>query len=292
MPFQINQNPKVSKWLSSLFGNKPVPVYEVNTRTTDILYELAECSESRCEDISLLIEDLKQKSTEYNVEGSYNHELLLEAVGLSSNILSKTALSCLNALEGTTVALSAKDTSLCSLMAAMDDLTNEVCATERKNQELDQQLTLLKKQMTAALVLHRSLQEDLGKTEDAQAVEMAKAENRLQNMDFLKAKSTDLIHRIRSCEKLTTLKQENTSLKKKLDSYMDLTPIDPHHHYHHQRTHILLSRLVGCSVNVVDSSSRIINNGATSSGVPRGQKAGQVSVPVDEDLAAPTPCLV
>ncbi|XP_039606548.1 HAUS augmin-like complex subunit 1 isoform X2 [Polypterus senegalus] len=236
---------KVSKWLSSLFGNKPVPVYEVNTRTTDILYELAECSESRCEDISLLIEDLKQKSTEYNVEGSYNHELLLEAVGLSSNILSKTALSCLNALEGTTVALSAKDTSLCSLMAAMDDLTNEVCATERKNQELDQQLTLLKKQMTAALVLHRSLQEDLGKTEDAQAVEMAKAENRLQNMDFLKAKSTDLIHRIRSCEKLntsgmdnslshqallnlseklTTLKQENTSLKKKLDSYMDLTP--------------------------------------------------------------------
>ncbi|KAG2466214.1 HAUS1 protein, partial [Polypterus senegalus] len=197
---KISAQEHVSKWLSSLFGNKPVPVYEVNTRTTDILYELAECSESRCEDISLLIEDLKQKSTEYNVEGSYNHELLLEAVGLSSNILSKTALSCLNALEGTTVALSAKDTSLCSLMAAMDDLTNEVCATERKNQELDQQLTLLKKQMTAALVLHRSLQEDLGKTEDAQAVEMAKAENRLQNMDFLKAKSTDLIHRIRSCE--------------------------------------------------------------------------------------------
>uniref|UniRef100_A0A8C4T5X6 HAUS augmin-like complex, subunit 1 n=1 Tax=Erpetoichthys calabaricus TaxID=27687 RepID=A0A8C4T5X6_ERPCA len=227
---------KVSKWLSNLFGNKPVPVYEVNTRTTDILYELAECSESRCGDISLLIEDLKQKSTEYNVEGSYNQELLLEAVGLSSNVLSKTALGCLNALEGTTVALSAKDTSLCSLMAAMDDLTNEVCAAERNNQELDQQLTLLKKQMTTALVLHRSLQEDLGKTEDAQAVEMAKAENRLQNMDFLKAKSTDLIHRIRSCEKklntsgmdnslshqallnlsekLTTLKQENTSLKK------------------------------------------------------------------------------
>lgn len=60
---------QVNSWLSTVFGDQPVPHFEVNTRTVDILYQLALSSEARCSDTALLIEDLKQKSSEYEAEG-------------------------------------------------------------------------------------------------------------------------------------------------------------------------------------------------------------------------------
>ncbi|XP_058881185.1 HAUS augmin-like complex subunit 1 isoform X2 [Acipenser ruthenus] len=194
------KNIKVTQWLSNIFGDQPIPHYEVNTRTTEILYQLAECSEARCRDVVLLTEDLEQKAAEYGTEGSYLQELLLEGVGLSTSSLSKTASSYLNALEGSAMALNTKDTSLASYVAAMNDLTADILATEKKNQEMDHELTILRKKLTSALVLRKSLQEDLSKTEENQAVEKARAENRLQNMDFFKAKSEDLKFRIKAAE--------------------------------------------------------------------------------------------
>ncbi|KAK1176081.1 hypothetical protein AOXY_G887 [Acipenser oxyrinchus oxyrinchus] len=239
-------NIKVTQWLSNIFGDQPIPHYEVNTRTMEILYQLAESSEARCRDVVLLTEDLEQKAAEYGTEGSYLQELLLEGVGLSSSSLSKTASSYLNALEGSAMALNTKDTSLASYVAAMNDLTAEILATEKKNQEMDHKLTVLRKKLTSALVLRKSLQEDLSKTEENQAVEKARAENRLQNMDFFKAKSEDLKFRIKAAEnqlsasrmepslshqalldlseKLAKLKQETIPMKKKLESFLDLTP--------------------------------------------------------------------
>ncbi|KAK6492967.1 HAUS augmin-like complex subunit 1 [Huso huso] len=237
---------KVTQWLSNIFGDQPIPHYEVNTRTTEILYQLAECSEARCRDVVLLTEDLKQKAAEYGTEGSYLQELLLEGVGLSSSSLSKTASSYLNALEGSAMTLNTKDTSLASYVPAMNDLTADILATEKKNQEMDHELTILRKKLTSALVLRKSLQEDLSKTEENQVVEKARAENRLQNMDFFKAKSEDLKFRIKAAEnqlsasrmepslshqalldlseKLAKLKQETIPMKKKLESFLDLTP--------------------------------------------------------------------
>ncbi|KAK1174669.1 HAUS augmin-like complex subunit 1 [Acipenser oxyrinchus oxyrinchus] len=237
---------KVTQWLGNIFGDQPIPHYEVNTRTMEILYQLAESSEARCRDVVLLTEDLKQKAAEYGTEGSYLQELLLEGVGLSSSSLSKTASSYLNALEGSAMALNTKDTSLASYVPAMNDLTADILATEKKNQEMDHELTTLRRKLTSALVLRKSLQEDLSKTEENQVVEKARAENRLQNMDFFKAKSEDLKFRIKAAEnqlsatrmepslshqalldlseKLAKLKQETIPMKKKLESFLDLTP--------------------------------------------------------------------
>lgn len=60
---------KVNSWLSSVFGDQPVPHFEVNTRTVELLYQLAQSSEARCSDTALLIEDLKQKASEYEADG-------------------------------------------------------------------------------------------------------------------------------------------------------------------------------------------------------------------------------
>lgn len=61
--------PQVNSWLGAVFGDQPVPHFEVNTRTVDILHRLARSSEARCSDTALLVEDLKQKASEYQAEG-------------------------------------------------------------------------------------------------------------------------------------------------------------------------------------------------------------------------------
>lgn len=67
---------QVTLWLKKIYGNQPVPQYEVNARTIDILYELVECNEARDRDVSLLIEDMKQKATEYEAEGEFEAPVL------------------------------------------------------------------------------------------------------------------------------------------------------------------------------------------------------------------------
>ncbi len=60
---------QVSQWLRKVFGQQPVPEFEVNTRTVEVLYELAENSEMRCRETELLIQDHKQKTEEYSSDG-------------------------------------------------------------------------------------------------------------------------------------------------------------------------------------------------------------------------------
>lgn len=66
---QLFVAPQVNSWLGAVFGDQSVPHFEVNTRTVDVLYQLAESSEARCSDTALLIEDLKQKASEYQADG-------------------------------------------------------------------------------------------------------------------------------------------------------------------------------------------------------------------------------
>lgn len=75
-------SPQVNSWLSAVFGDQPVPHFEVNTRTVDILYQLAQSSEARCSDTALLTEDLKQKTSEYQAEGECVVELDAVKFGL------------------------------------------------------------------------------------------------------------------------------------------------------------------------------------------------------------------
>ncbi|XP_035631561.1 HAUS augmin-like complex subunit 1 isoform X2 [Oncorhynchus keta] len=230
------KNKKVSKWLSTVFGDQTIPEYEVNTRTVDILYQLAEASEVRCNETSLLIEDQKQKTSEYQADG----------VGLSSGSLSKPASDYLSALVANAKVLGVRDTSLSSFVPAVNNLTNELLESEKTDRRLDRELNALRNKLGSVLVLRKTFQEDIKKTMKAQEVESAKAEERLLNMDFVKAKSKDLSYRNKKAEdqltsrnmenrishqalmelfeQVYTLKQEILPLSKKLEPYRDLSP--------------------------------------------------------------------
>uniref|UniRef100_A0A8C2L4B4 HAUS augmin-like complex, subunit 1 n=1 Tax=Cyprinus carpio TaxID=7962 RepID=A0A8C2L4B4_CYPCA len=237
---------KVSQWLKKVFGQQPVPEFEVNTRTVEILYELAESSEMRCREAEMLIEDHKQKTEEYSSDGAHLQEVLLQAVGLQAGGLSKPTVDLLSALEEAAEVLKIRDTSLGSYMPAISKLTDDVLEAEKTDRRLQRELSAVRKKMTATVVLRKKLQDDLMKLTHMQQVEAATAEERLLNMDFMKNKSRDLTYRnklaqekldsrqmedslthqaiLQLSERIAALKEETLPLKKKLEPYNDLSP--------------------------------------------------------------------
>ncbi|XP_022065428.1 HAUS augmin-like complex subunit 1 [Acanthochromis polyacanthus] len=237
---------KVNNWLSKVFGDQPVPQFEVNTRTVEVLYQLAQASEARCSETALLIEDLKQKASEYQADGAHLQDVLLQGVGLSAASLSKPAADYLSALVDNAMVLGVRDSSLGSFMPAVNNLTNEHMEAEKSNRRLERELRALRKRLGATLVLRGNLQEDINKTSKSQAVESAKAEERLLDMNFVTAKGKELSHRrerseaelvsrnmdktithqaiVQLSEEVSELKKEIIPLKKKLGPYMDLSP--------------------------------------------------------------------
>ncbi|KAM9632097.1 HAUS augmin-like complex subunit 1 [Trichechus inunguis] len=243
---QPEKGAQVAAWLKKIFGDHRIPQYEVNPRTTEILYHLSERNKARDRDVSLVIEDLKQKASEYESEAKHLQDLLMESVNFSPASLSSTGSRYLNALVDIAVVLETKDTSLTSFIPAVNDLTSDLFHTKSKNEEIKLELTKLENKLTGTLVLEKCLQEDLKKAEQHLSTERARVDHRLQNMDFLKAKSEEFRSGIKAAEeqlsargmdaslshqslvalseKLAELKRQTRPLKKKLESYLDLMP--------------------------------------------------------------------
>ncbi|XP_035165909.1 HAUS augmin-like complex subunit 1 [Oxyura jamaicensis] len=236
----------VTSWLKKVFENKPIPPYEVNAQTVDILCKLKEYSEARDRGLAFLIEDMKQQATEYEAEANYLEGLLTEGLGISLSSLSSKGIAYLSTLVNSAMTLETKDTSLASFFCAINDMSSKLYTTESKNRELELELNKIKKKLTAALVLEKQLKGDLQKTKEHLEVERAKAERQSLNLNFLRDKYKDFKIRIKAAEeqlaasgldpslthqslvsmseKLDEMQTEVVLLKKKLESYLDLTP--------------------------------------------------------------------
>uniref|UniRef100_A0A8C5KPA4 HAUS augmin-like complex subunit 1 n=1 Tax=Jaculus jaculus TaxID=51337 RepID=A0A8C5KPA4_JACJA len=225
MEAAAEKDAQVAAWLKKIFGDHPIPQYEVNPRTTEILYHLSERNRVRDREICLVIEDLKQKASEYESEAKHLQDFLMESVNFSPANLSNTGSRYLNAFVDSALTLETKNTSLASLIPAVNDLTSDLFRTKSKSEEIKLELGKLEKNLTATLVLEKCLREDLKKAELHLSAEKAKADNRLQNKDFLKAKSEEFRFGIKAAEVgRKELKQQTIPLKKKLESYLDLMP--------------------------------------------------------------------
>ncbi|XP_008063180.2 HAUS augmin-like complex subunit 1 [Carlito syrichta] len=242
----LEKEAQVAAWLKKIFGNHPIPQYEVNQRTTELLHHLSERNRARDRDVHLVIEDLRQKAGEYKSEAKHLQDLLRESVNFSPASLSGIGSQYLNALVDSAVALETKDTSLASFIPAVNDLTSDLFRTKSKNEEIKMELVKLEKNLTATFVLEKCLREDLKKAELHLSAERAKVDSHLQNMDFLKVKSEEYRFGIKAVEeqlsargmdatlshqslvalseKLAEIKRQTLPLKKKLESYLDLMP--------------------------------------------------------------------
>ncbi|KAK7807877.1 hypothetical protein U0070_021609 [Myodes glareolus] len=187
---------QVAAWLKKIFGDHPIPQYEVNPRTTEILYHLSERNRVRDRDICLVIEDLKQKANEYESEvndltsdlfhtKSKSEEINLELGKLGKNLTATLVLEkCLREdLKKAELHLSAERAKVDSRLQNMDFLKAK--AAEFRFGIKAAQEQLLARGMDMSLS-HRSL--------------------------------------VALSEKLMELKQQTLPLKKKLESYLDLMP--------------------------------------------------------------------
>ncbi|NXO94578.1 HAUS1 protein, partial [Certhia brachydactyla] len=235
---------QVTLWLKKIYGDRPVPEYEVNERTVDILHEIMECNEERDRDVMLLIEDMKDRATRYEAEAEFMRDILGESLGLSQGSLSQEAATDLTDLVESAMELELEDTSLTSFYSAINDMTSELYETKSKNEEMELKLNFLMKKLTSALMMEQRLEEDIKKVTESQKEEKVKAETRLKNLKFLEDKSKDLRIRIKdaenellargldqslthealvkSSEELAALQKEMAPLKEELASYHDL----------------------------------------------------------------------
>ena len=60
---------QVQAWLDNLYAGKPVPSFERNELTINLLYQLMQRNMAMEQDTQLIIQDLQQKAMEYTAEG-------------------------------------------------------------------------------------------------------------------------------------------------------------------------------------------------------------------------------
>ncbi|NXW67670.1 HAUS1 protein, partial [Hirundo rustica] len=183
---------QVTLWLKKIYGDVPVPEYEMNERTVDILHEVMECNEERDKDVMLVIEDMKDQATKYEAETKYWQEILGESLGLSVDSLSQEAATDLTDLVESAMELGVEDTSLASFYSAINCMSSELYKTKSKNEEMELKLKTLTEKLTSALSLEKKLEEDFKKLNESQEAEKAKAEIHSKDLKFLEDKSKDL----------------------------------------------------------------------------------------------------
>ncbi|XP_071281908.1 HAUS augmin-like complex subunit 1 [Agelaius tricolor] len=240
---------RVTLWLKKLYGGVPIPEYEVNERTVDILHEIMENNEERDKDVMLLIEDMKDRTSKYEAEADYWHDILGESLSFLEGSMSKEANDDLTDLVQSAIELDMEDTSLTSFYSAINDMTLEMYKTKSKNKEMEQKLRILTKKLTSALMVEKQLEKDIEELKKSQGIQQAKAETQSKNLKFLEDKSKDLKIRIcdaeaklvargldqslthealvKSSEELAALRKEIEPLKTELASYLDLPPSIP-----------------------------------------------------------------
>ncbi|XP_071586904.1 HAUS augmin-like complex subunit 1 [Heliangelus exortis] len=238
---------RVGLWLRKIYGNKPIPQFKVTETSVNILYEIAMYSEARDREISLLIENVKQKTAEYEAEAKYLQSILEGSLGLSPSRLSRKASRCLDALARSAMILQTKDTSLVSFFGAINDMTAELYATEAKNRKMERKLIRMRDKLTATLLLEQKLKEDIKKAEEQLEEASTRFEIRKRDLKFLTDKSLDMSIRIgiaeekflasgfdvslthdslmELSEEVAKLTKEIAPLQKKLKAYQDLPPV-------------------------------------------------------------------
>ncbi|XP_005060397.1 PREDICTED: HAUS augmin-like complex subunit 1 [Ficedula albicollis] len=235
---------QVTLWLRKLYQGLPIPWYEVNEKSVDILYEVKKCNEERDKDVTLLVEDMEDRAAKYEAEADYRQAILRESLGFSEFSLSEEALADFSDLIESALELEVEDMSLTSFYGAITCMTSELHKTKSKNNEMELQLKTLTKKLTSALMLEKKLKEDVEKLQESQEAERAKMEIRSKNLKFLQVKTEDLKIKIKeaenklidvgldqslthealmkSSEQLAALYKEMEPLKQERKSYHDL----------------------------------------------------------------------
>lgn len=234
---------QVQAWLEKVFGGESIPQYEINSRTTTILYELMIRNERNEQNTNLIIDDLQQKTDEYAAETDRLRGIL-QQMGITQTSLSQSGTVSLRSLANVALILDTKDASDTSLLLGLNAQTQEKLRVEEERRHEQRLQTQLFKKTKNALHTLNGLEKSLKSLEDQSQYQIPELTMRAKQAGFLQKKAREymknahqlnlevsksgidpsLYHHnlVTASENLSDLKNRLQPMKAKLDSYQDL----------------------------------------------------------------------
>ncbi|KAL8575395.1 hypothetical protein ACOMHN_000011 [Nucella lapillus] len=147
---------KVQSWLENLYAGQPVPKFERNERTIDLLHQLMLKNVTRDRDTQLIIQDLRQRATEYAAEGQRLGNVL-GRMNLSAGSLSQSGVMSLRTLSNLAWLLQTRDTTDTSYLLGLTSLQNEADKVHEDFLAEEQLLTQLTLKTKDAVIKHGAI---------------------------------------------------------------------------------------------------------------------------------------
>ncbi|XP_031566759.1 HAUS augmin-like complex subunit 1 [Actinia tenebrosa] len=236
---------KVKLWLEGLFGDEPIPQYEINNKTIEILEQMADRN-MRCDrDAEIVIEDMVQKTAEYDFEAQRISRILND-VGITLTSLSQSGSHSIKTLSEVSLLLGLKDCSSSSLMLG---IANQSCALDAILDERAEEKRVYSRLLAktkSSLVKANTLQRALETLEEQHTLQKPILDKRSQETGFLQSKAKEyqrivkeleeyqkslglessIFHEnlVKKAEDINLLKEKSKPLKNKLESYQNLPP--------------------------------------------------------------------
>lgn len=231
---------QVKGWLDNLYSGKPVPAFEHNEQTICLLYELMEKNIARDHDTQLIIQDLRQKASEYSAEG---HRLIgiLATISLKTGTLSQSGVMSLHTLTKLMWLLQIKDATDTSFLLALQALQDEADSIHEELLAEEHTLTQLTNKTKDALVTHNRVVMTYKDLEKQSIQKEARLEKQAKDNTFLYKKSQEygrhiskltetlkqnkvdasIFHEnlVKKSQELQKIEEELEPLKKKLQDY-------------------------------------------------------------------------
>ncbi|XP_076465729.1 HAUS augmin-like complex subunit 1 [Babylonia areolata] len=236
---------KVQTWLDSLYAGKPVPSFERNECTIELLYQLMLKNIDRDHDTQLIIQDLRLKATEYTVESQRIGGILMK-LNLNPGILSQSGVMSLRTLANVAWLLEIRDPSDTSYLLALKCLQDEGDRIHEEYLAEERLLAQLTHKTKDALIKHSALNKACRDLEDQSIQQEKKVDKHIKDTSFLRSKvqeyskvlsklestvsrtgvDSSLFHEnlVKKARDLQKLEEELGPLKKKLQDYHDLPP--------------------------------------------------------------------
>ena len=233
---------KINVYLEQHFGKDLVPEFELNDTTLSYLYDLALLSEKNEKNATLLLEDLQQKTVEYNAL-SKRLSTVLDGLCLGPKDLSKSGASNLKTLAKLGDTLQVKNASVTNYYLALQELDDEQYQVEEQLSQEEKKLQELTKKSQNAGSKVESLQKSLELVKQSTKEEVQLAETRMNDLTpYFKKKANaykkdidkltqskinpNVMHEslVKKSQKLAKLEADLEPLKKELQSYMVLPP--------------------------------------------------------------------
>ena len=239
------QHQKVRAWLETLFVDEPVPAFEMNSQTIEVLSGLVDINQKKDRNMKMLVEDFEQKREEYRIEAK-RLQRIISSVGLPLSNMSQSGLTSVRTLANTAMVLDLKNSKMSSYLLGINEFSKELHSVKEQDIKTEHAMKQQLQKMNKALVEYNSLKKACKALEEQVSLQEPVLKQRLRDTGFLNQKTLEyqrqldqlqiyqkqagsepaLYHKAleKKHENIVKLEEELKPLKSKLDTYHSLPP--------------------------------------------------------------------